>query len=248
MSVADAGGGSANCLVSGGTAGRTVQVFYAARGTQVGPYAWTSGGTGTLDGLGEVAVSVTPSGGFGYYQWFAVELSVGGATAGNFSPVYYRPLIDADEQAVWDRCVDGVIQVINSLNLSGLPEAKLVKDWWPKVKRGIEPAPPCCLVSPFAAEDYPLSGVVDEDDVGYPVIVVLVDAINTESQAKMTRDLLWRQKISRALRNQRLAGVPEIYNTQIVPDTVVNPDAYANNILVSPVLYRFTSREPRGLS
>jgi hypothetical protein len=244
--VADAGAHVAAATVAGGTAGRTAQLFYQSRAAQVGPATWTSGGSAVFDGSGVAAVSADP-GGFGRYQWFAVQLDAGGTAAENFSQNYFRPLVDPEYRSVWERCVLAVKDGINDLTLDGVAAAKVVAEWWPKILKGMDPVPPAVLVAPFAAEDYPPTGVNDQDDVGYPVVVVLVDKLNNDSAANMTRDLLWRERISRAFRFQRLAGVPEIYNSAIQPDVVVHPDAYAHGLLVSTLLFRFVSREDRGV-
>lgn len=244
--VADAGSAQATATISGGTSGRTAQVFYQNRSAQVGPVSWTSGGTAAFNGSGIASLSVTPSGSFGRYSWFAVQLDAGGTLAENFSQSYFRPLVDATYRSVWDRCVFNVKDTIDGLTLSGIASSKIIAEWWPKILRNMTPQPPAILVAPFAAEDYPNTGVNDEDDLGYPVIVVMVDAINNDAAANMTRDLLWREQISRVFRFQRLAGVPEIYTCQIQPDVVVHPDAIANGLLVSTLLFRFVSREPRG--
>lgn len=244
--VADAGLAQATATVSGGTAGRTAQVFYQARSAQVGPGDWTSGGTAVINGSGIATVSVSPSGSYGRYTWFAVQLDGPGTGVENFSQSYFRPLVDPTYRSVWDRCTVAVRDTIDGLTLDGIASAKVVAEWWPKILRNMTPEPPAVLVAPFASEDYPQTGVNDEDDVGYPVVVVMVDKLNNESAANMTRDLLWREQISRVFRFQRLAGVPEIYNTLIQPDVVVHPDAYAHGLLVSTLLFRFVSREERG--
>lgn len=244
--VADAGLGEATATVSGGTSGRTAQLFYQRRTAQVGPVVWASGGTAVFDGSGQAVISSTPAAGFGRYSWFAVQLDTGGTAATNFSQNYFRPLVDQEYQSVWERCVLNVKDTIDGLTLDGITTAKTLAQWWPKILRNMTPEPPAILIAPFASEDYPNTGVNDEDDVGYPVVVVMVDKINNEGAVNMRRDLLWREQISRVFRYQRLAGVPEIYNSQIQPDVVVHPDAYAHGLLVSSILFRFVSREPRG--
>lgn len=243
--VADAGSGDALATVSGGTPGRDAQFFYQQRAAQVGPKTWVSGGTATFDGTGTASLTITP-GSFGRFAWQAVQLSATGLTAENLSQYYYRPLVDPDYRSVWERCILAVKDTIDGLALADITSAKIVAEWWPKILREMTPQPPCILVSPFGAEEYPPTGVNDEDDVGYPVSVVIVDRINNESAAQMSRDLLWREQISRVFRFQRLAGVGEIYNSFVQPDVVVHPDAFAHNLLVSTILFRFVSREPRG--
>lgn len=242
--VADAGSRNATVTVSGGTSGRTAQVFYQLRSAQVGPVSWTAGGTAVFNGSGVATLTVTPAA-YGRYSWLAVQLTAGG-DADNLSQSYYRPLVDPAYRSVWERCILGVKDTVDGLALDGISSAKIVAQWWPKILRDMEPSPPCVLISPFGAEEYPPTGVNDEDDVGYPVVVVMVDKVNQESAGNITRDLLWREQISRVLRFQRLAGVNEVYNSFIQPDVAVHPDAYAHNLLVSTLLFRFISREPRG--
>lgn len=245
LSVADTNDGSATCTVSGGTAARTCQLLYAPRAAQVGPRAWAAGGTAVFDGSGNATVAPAP--GFGYWNFMAAELAVGGLAAANLSPAYFRPLVDPDAQSVWDRCVGSVADVVTGLNLSGIASGSVVSRWVPSVKRGIAPAPPCVVVAPWGAEPYQDTGVTEDDDVGYPVYVGCFDVLDGESRANFTRDLLWREKISRAIRFQRLAAVPEVYISRITPDPVVNPEWAANNLLCSAVVFTFVSREPRGV-
>lgn len=244
--VADAGGGTATITVSGATVGRTVRAYYQYRTAQAGPTGWIAAGIATVGAGGQASISVTPATGYGYYTWVVAQFDSAGLLVENLSQTYFRPLVDPTARSVWERCAVAVKDVIDGLNLSGIDTSHSLVEWWPKILRGMSPAPPCVLVAPFSAEDYPNTGVNDQDDVGYPVLVVLVDKLNNDSAANMTRDLLWREKVSRVFRFQRLAGVPEVYNSDIRPDVVVHPDAYANGLLVSSILLRFISRESRG--
>jgi hypothetical protein len=156
-------------------------------------------------------------------------------------------VVNPDYRAVWDRCVEATKVNIDTLNLDGIPDTRVVPMWYPTYLKDVAPEPPCIVIAPFGPEQYrPMLN--DNDNVGYGVIVVVIDRANRESKVNFARDLLWREKIMRMFRHQRLAGVTEIWDATPEPDTLVHPEAWKSNMLVQAVLFRFYSREPRGLT
>lgn len=248
----DAGSGVASCVVTGTVNLQVVQILYARFSPTAGAMAWIPGPMQTASGS-TTTVSVTPAvgpddtgSGTVYYQWVAVVLDGSGDIL-DVSNIYYRPLVDVLVTSVWERCVSSVITLIQSLNLDGLTSDKIVKVWYPGAYRNIEPTPPCIQVAPMGAETYP-GQLTGTDDVGYGVLVVLFAPTNRESQGKLSQVLLWRQKIQHAFRFQRLAGTPEIFWTECYPDVVANPGAFQDNLLASALMFRFLSRETRGVN
>ena len=63
---------------------------------------------------------------------------------------------------------------------------------------------------------------------------------------RLDRQLLWRQQISRAFRNQRLPGVPEVINSAVEPDDGPHEHGWKHELFNTALRLRFTSREPRG--
>lgn len=234
---------SAAVVVSGATPGATVNVYRSAWSAQAGQRAWVLAVSGVASGAGVATLTDLPAA-FGYYEWLAVELAGGNGVAQ--STIYYGALSDTAARAVWDRCVVATKNVVDSLLLPDLSAAKVVERWYPGVFPNFTPTPPCVLIAPFGAETYQ-NRLNNKDDVGYPVIVCPVDAVDRESRKNMTRDLLWREKIAKALRFQRLTGVSEVFDSDMTPEVIVNPDAWEHGLIVSPMLFVFISRELRGV-
>lgn len=244
LTVSDVAG-VAQAAVGGGTNGRTVRLYRAPFTGRTAMRAWTLAGSGTITGT--TATITDAAAGSGYYDWLAVQLT-GGGDVDAMSGAVYRPLGTDDEnsQSVWEQCVTHTVTTITALQLSGLTSDKIIDGWLPTKFQGISPAPPSCWVAPFGAETYP-GRLNDKDDVGYPVVVLLIDAADRESRRNFRRNLIWRERISRALRYDAPAGISEVFWTDINPDTIVNPDAWRDGLWASALLFRFISREERGL-
>ncbi len=238
LAVADSGDGTGGvATVSGVNVAATVSVYYSLWTGEPASYAWTLLGSRTGNGTVAAALST------GLYQWQAVSVLAGATEVG---PLVYQPLSDADEEAVHFGILSNVKARIDSLALSGLPATKTMRKWIPRVADGV-PALPACLIAPLGAEQY--EGILtSQDDVGYPVVVAILDKLQGDPQSNMNRDLLWRQKIAKAFRFQRLPGSPAVINAKPMPGPVVDPGAFESHYLASVLAFSFTSREGRGLS
>lgn len=243
MTVLDNGNGTISATVTGTTAGRTLNLLRTLWSGKMKTYNWTSVATQAISSTTTTIADLATD--FGYYQWLAVETL--GSDQHSITGLVYRNVVDPEYRAVWSRCVEATKISIDGLNLSGIPESRVVPMWYPTLLKDISPTTPACIVAPFGPEQFP-NNLNDSDNVSYGVLVVLVDGINRQSKANFDRDLLWREQVSRALRFQRLAGVSEIWNTVPEPDTVVPAEAWKANFLIQATLYRFISREPRGLT
>jgi hypothetical protein len=236
--AADGTGGTAT--IAGSDAGSANTLHFAAFTGAVGTPAWVPAGARTGDGT----IPVAP--GNGYYLWYAGGLA-GGSPA--LSNVAYQNLSDAS-QSVHYRCLLATQAVFQALALVP-PEQVLVFQRPVFFDPGSRPDAytlPIVLISPTGREG--LAGsLTGRDDVVYPVAVSITDRKLGAYEADLARDLLWRQKISRAFRNQRLAGVPEVITAGVVPDWILDPGVLAQaRLWKSGFLINFTSREPRGIA
>ena len=107
---------------------------------------------------------------------------------------------------------------------------------------------PTIIVSPKRAAMPADAGTNGLDDVHYDVLVAIIDRDNQQPTdfAQLERQLLWRQQIARAFRNQRLPGVPEVINSAVEPDDGPHEHGWKHELLNTAIRLRFTSREPRG--
>lgn len=234
ITVTDNGDGTGGVCTITGSAGGTVSLYYALFDGQHQAYSWTLFGSRT--GNGNIVITGLT---MGFYLWQCREGS-------DASPVYLKNLSDGTT-AVHYRILEAVKTGVNAIGLSGIPSAQVHRVWLPRVLEGLTTFP-AVLICPVGAET-DVSALTGRDDIGYPVLVALVDKQQADNVANMPRNLLWRQKVARYFRHQRLSGVTEVQlPTEIIPDQVVLPEAFSKNLFMSAILFRFVSREPRGLT
>lgn len=246
LTVTDAGGGNAGISVQNvdtAIMAGPVEVYFSPATTAAGPRAWA-----LLTTINPTLSTVTDTVPVDYtrYVFLAVQLDSNGDA--QVSNEYFRVIADGST-SVWERCVIATRDAVRDLNLTGLPDASVNYTWLPKVRPTItQYNPPCCQIAPFGRESQ-LGGLTGTDDVGYPVIVIFFDKTDNQSLANFSRDLVWRWLTQRLLRYQRLTGVSEIFNTEVSPDVVVNPEALEKGGLwASAMVFTFVSREPRGVT
>jgi hypothetical protein len=109
---------------------------------------------------------------------------------------------------------------------------------------------PCILLTPQRQQMPPEKGTTSQDDVFYPMLATLCSVDNQEAtlQANLDRQELWIERIARAFRSQRLSDVPEVVIVTVEPFDTIDQRAWGQNLLVSAILLRFHTREPRGLN
>ncbi len=227
---ADGSGGVAS--ITGSGALHSNQVYYSLWTGTMTQLSWTLGGTRTGDGTITLALAV------GYYVFQLISNGVIG-------PAYYQNFTTATTEE-HKQVLIAVKVRIDSLSL--LVSTKVVEKWLP-VAKDVEIANmPMIFVTPVGTEEYK-DMVTNQDDVGLPVLVSIVYRQNQDSVANLAQMLLWRNKIAKSLRYQRLAGVPHVYTCQPKPEAILDASAFQNeNLLASHHAYCFISRQIRGLT
>mgnify|MGYP001585030451 CR=1 FL=1 len=244
LAVADLGTGlGATATISGGDSGATNTIYTQAFDGALGTAAWTTSGSRVGNG------AVTLSLGIGHY--LAVCKSVQGDTA-NFSTTVYF-VVTSTTTAILYQILLAVRSRIQALLLDGIANASVVVKKLPMERTfaaqgGI--ALPCVLITPQTERMPPLAGTNIKDDITYGVLVTLIASDNQEKTLALNLDrlTLWRERIAKAFRNQRLPGVDSVITASAEPADTVIPAAWAKNLLASAILLRFTSREARGLT
>jgi hypothetical protein len=161
------------------------------------------------------------------------------------SNLVYEPITDGLD-AVHQRILDAVQAKIELLALeTEAGEALRVKQYKSEFLEALT-FPCVVLTSQNLAETMP-GGTNATDDVGYPVYVgFLTRTLNR--QETQPEELLWRERVSRALRFQRLPGVPEVMTCQVEADVVFTAEGSEGLLFQAGALtFRFLTREPRGL-
>lgn len=238
LTVADAGSGTGAATITGSAVGSSNVVYSATWTGAAGALAWTSRGSRTGDGT----VSVSP--GAGVYVWTALNTATGVTTQSN--PVY-QPLVDAS-QSVHYLCLQAIRTAVLSLNLTGISASNVTVKWLPRSMAEVDTMPNI-VVAPIGSEQQP-GTLTGQDDIGYKCAVVVFDAQNQDYVANLARNLLWRQRIFRAVRHQILSGastsLSKIITVNTEPGPVLNPQAFAGNVFMTPLVFVCVSREPRG--
>lgn len=183
---------------------------------------------------------LTLAGGVGFYFVQAVDEFVN-----QTSPLFYVQVsnaIDApDAEATKAR--EAVKNRIQLLTLEGIG---------PNVYIQLTPTQvnvkfPCVIVTPWAlSEDNPtnLSGL---DDWGHPNWVWICDRKPPTLHKELARIERWRQAIRRAFHNQQLRDPSSCVRCVVETADIVDPRLPQYQFVVSQMVVRVYTREPRGL-
>ncbi len=213
-------------------------LYLRAFSGELGTGDWTA--AGSFDPTGELSLVLVP----GHYLAYAVSSASGVQTV---SDVVYFTVTDGLE-SIHSRCLAAVQARIRLLALEGVAPQRVIIEKVP-VARNLAPENlPTIIVAPKRAAMPAEAGTNGLDDVHYDVLVALVDRDNQQPTdvAQLDRQLLWRQQIARAFRNQRLPGVPEVINSAVEPDDGPHEHGWKHELFNTAIRLRFTSREPRG--
>jgi len=230
----------ATASIAGVELGASVIVYVEHFAGHLGAGAWQFVGARTGNGNLELNLPV------GHYFGYAVS-SLGAGLA--ISNVVYFVVSDGLE-SIHTRCLEAAQARIRLLALPDLSSANVLVEKVPtarNVSRSVDGFP-AVVLSPHRAAMPATEGTNGLDDVHYDVLVTLLDRDNQEPTlaANIDRHLLWRQRIARAFRNQRLPGVDEVIDTVVEPAVGPDPQSWKQEYLTSSVLLRFVSRERRG--
>jgi hypothetical protein len=203
---------------------------------------WTLAGSRTGDGTIPLTIGNSQSvPALGLFLWYVQSTSGGNQSISN--PVF-QALTD-QTTSVHYRCLQGLQQRVYAANLSGISTSQIMIMDMPRQWEGLDNLPNI-RISPIGKEGQ-VGYLNNRDDIEYPCLVAIVDRANQDQVTNLPRNLLWRQKIFRAFRNQPLLGVPEIINTHVDPDYVINPEQFnLRNLWYSAILFKPVSREVRG--
>lgn len=234
-----ADGTGATALVTSETTGGQAAVYVRGFEGDLGSGDWTAAGP-TLLGV-PLALPLAA----GHYFAYAIVTS---GTAQAASPVVYFVVTDGQE-SIHTRCLAAVQARIRLLALEGVATSQVVIEKVPTGRSLAGGTPlPAVVITPQRAAMPPAAGTNGADDVHYDVLVAIYDRDNQDPtlRVNLDRHLLWRQQIARAFRNQRLAGVPEVINSEVEPAEGLLDEAWQRELMASALRLRFTCRETRG--
>lgn len=240
----NADGTGAVATIAGGNAGATNSVYVSSWDGELGATSWMLAGSRT--GNGTVNLSLAKG-----YWWTHCKSDVSGVV--ELTNLEYFAVTDSVE-AVMMRCMRAVKARVQGMTLAGVDNANIVivKAFSERIiGEGQTYKFPCIQIGPFAGENMNfLEGTNARDDVGYPVMVIVFDKGNQDySEADLPAVTKWREQIARAFRNQYLVGVPEVFLTACEPQVILAREMFIRqDVIASGLVFRFTSREARGIA
>jgi hypothetical protein len=178
---------------------------------------------------------------YGTYWAFAVG-SVNGVGAIS-KPVYFQ--VTVSPTAVYTRILQDVTARIQGLNIPGIKPAQVYTGMFPSDRTSVFP---CIWVTKEGLREQVIGGTNTRDDFLHPVNVYFVDRNpQTYDQPSPQYDL-WRQILRRAFERKRLPNVPEMYDCDVEMNVIVDPKLPHYQYLVSGMVLKFKTREPRSTS
>jgi hypothetical protein len=147
--------------------------------------------------------------------------------------------------SIHEKILDAALARIVALNLTGIGSRVYVYEMALDGESVVEL--PCVMLSLEGQAEQVLGGTNGQDDIGYPVVCLILDVQGMRDDAALRdKRRLWRQQIRRAFISQRLAGVTEVMVCNVTPQLIVDPQVPKYEFIVSAMLLTFVAREPRG--
>lgn len=111
---------------------------------------------------------------------------------------------------------------------------------------------PSIVLAPLGPEEMAMDGTNSRDDITYPVLCAVVAANRQDQRTDRNLYFLWRQKLRRMFHNNgaTVAAIqqqePTLYTVAVKPYDIIDARAWMErSLLVSALLLRFSTREPR---
>lgn len=114
----------------------------------------------------------------------------------------------------------------------------------PKAQEPLDTVP-CVLICPDAPEQVEVANFEGLVYVWYTVGVIVVAANNQDFATNLDTYLSWREQIRRLFQAPTLAGVSSVWDTEIHPEAVIDPEGVNDNYDYSGLTIRFRTVEPR---
>lgn len=146
---------------------------------------------------------------------------------------------------LYKRILNAVQAQVQALALTGINSVNVAQEWMPRVVQGVDLLP-AVYVCPADALNYPgiLAG---KDDIGFPVLVSMIDNQQSDFVANIDRNTTWMTTILSHFRYQPLTGVPEVTICMPEPTPVFDPEYFdKQNLIRLDLLFRFITRTTRG--
>lgn len=142
-----------------------------------------------------------------------------------------------------------VIQTrIRALNLTGIDSDNVLIMKVPRDTPADLPATnpfPCIMIAPFGSESLNAQGGTNlSHDIGYPILIGLVDSDQQDQQRNFDRNLYWREQIIDKI-HQCDMGITAVRSVVIEPGQIVDPGGWNRGKWISGLTARVLARKRR---
>lgn len=237
-------GMGATATVTEATQGTTNTIYTQPLTGDLGVGEWSSAGSRSSNGA--VALDLDP----GIYRGYCLSELSGNSRASEVIDF----IVTTGTSSIYSQILDAVQARLRLLQLAGLESANVVVREVPLERLlpdelGQLTGNAGIVIAPQRDTFDPRAGVTTHDDLVYGVWVCFFASSNQDrTGAKIPGVTLWRERVSKAFRNQRLPGVSGVFNSGVESSDVFPYQAWVSNRTISSLLLKFTSRESRGLT
>lgn len=235
LAVVDNANGTATATVGNSTTGATNTVYVRSVVDWTTAGSWTSAGSRTGNGT----VSLTLAAG---YYWAYVESVLSGQEASGV-PVGFR--VTDGSLAVFRQCLDGVLARLQGMTFTGITSSNIEIRKLPWNRNNTKPG---MFIVPVPERQDPTAGDNLRELIGYGIAVAVARTSNGALTDNLSAELLWRQQINKAFRNQKLDDVVENCKCDVEPGSVINASMFDKGYDVFSLTIRCWCHETRGLS
>ena len=137
---------------------------------------------------------------------------------------------------------------IRELNLpGGIEPSSIIKGKVARDRKDCLPNLPGIVVANYGNKaSNPKAGTNLHDHIPYGIVVACLQASNGSQDDREDIFEQWNERICSKFRNQRLTGVPTVFNVEIVSDIVFDNAWFFKGIDASIIVFKVWSRELRG--
>ena len=143
--------------------------------------------------------------------------------------------------SIHEEILDAYETTIRALNLDGTQQhvyrrMALSETWTLNIVK------PCVVIMPAGIESI-IGGTTQQDDLWYPVTVLVVD--NESTAEPIGKYLKWRKLIRKAFHEKRLSGVTEVMTSLLQPSPSIEPELLKWQVLGMPLAFQVQAEEIR---
>lgn len=144
--------------------------------------------------------------------------------------------------SVYENILTEVRGIVEELNLDGVQAVCIRK--LPRADEGLDELP-VVVIAPDDPEQVKHAGF-ESVNVVYTVDIVRIGAGGAQALGQVDQVLAFRQAVRRAFQGPLLAGVDEVWHTELAPGPAFHRRALNRNYDYSGLRVRFHANEPRA--